>query len=76
MEADKSNPNIPDNPNPNNPDEPKPKKFDNSDSKTPTEPNKDVWTDYRKTSVANSVGEVLINGSGFGAVYAYSKKRR
>lgn len=68
------NPNIPDNPNPSNPD--KPKKFDNSDSKIPTEPNKDSADKLPKTSVANSVGVFLSIGAVFGAVYAYSKKRR
>ncbi|MDD7764133.1 MAG: SpaA isopeptide-forming pilin-related protein, partial [Peptoniphilaceae bacterium] len=77
VEPDKPNPNIPDNPNPNNPDEPKPNKPDNSDSKTPTEPNEDSMDRLPKTSVANSVGEVLLSmGAVFGAVYAYSKKRR
>ncbi|MCI5997066.1 MAG: hypothetical protein MRZ16_02380 [Parvimonas sp.] len=76
MEVDKPNPNIPDNPNLNNPDEPKPNKSDNSDSKTPTEPNKDSTDKLPKTSVINSVGVFLSMGAVFGAVYAYSKKRR
>ncbi|MDY3051238.1 MAG: isopeptide-forming domain-containing fimbrial protein [Parvimonas sp.] len=79
---DNPNPNIPDNPSPNIPDNPNPNIPDNPNPNIPNNPNPNISNKNNsvrlpKTSVANSIGTILVSmGATLGMGYAYSKKRR